>query len=96
MALIQCEECKNEISNKAAACPKCGAPTNIYNINKVHKKNFIVVTVCLIAAFILGYTIVRDYQTKKAYKEKKELDAANEKYQQEKEDAAIYAKIHPQ
>lgn len=26
MALIQCQECTNEISDKAAACPKCGAP----------------------------------------------------------------------
>jgi len=26
MALIQCQECKQEISDKAAACPHCGAP----------------------------------------------------------------------
>jgi hypothetical protein len=26
MALIQCPECKREISNKAAACPHCGCP----------------------------------------------------------------------
>lgn len=26
MALVQCEECGNEISTKAATCPKCGAP----------------------------------------------------------------------
>lgn len=26
MALIKCEECGNEISTKAEACPKCGAP----------------------------------------------------------------------
>ena len=26
MALIKCEECGNEVSDKAAACPKCGAP----------------------------------------------------------------------
>lgn len=26
MALIKCSECGNEISDKAAACPKCGAP----------------------------------------------------------------------
>jgi len=26
MALIQCPECTNTVSNTAAACPKCGAP----------------------------------------------------------------------
>lgn len=26
MALIKCPECNNEVSDKAAACPKCGAP----------------------------------------------------------------------
>jgi len=26
MALIECNECGNEVSNKAEQCPKCGAP----------------------------------------------------------------------
>lgn len=26
MALIKCSECEKEVSNKAAACPGCGAP----------------------------------------------------------------------
>ncbi len=26
MALMKCKECGNEVSNKAASCPKCGAP----------------------------------------------------------------------
>lgn len=26
MALIECAECKKEVSNKAASCPHCGAP----------------------------------------------------------------------
>jgi TM2 domain-containing membrane protein YozV len=26
MALIKCNECGNEVSDKAASCPKCGAP----------------------------------------------------------------------
>lgn len=26
MALINCSECEKEVSNKAAACPGCGAP----------------------------------------------------------------------
>ena len=28
MALINCAECNNQISNQAASCPKCGAPIN--------------------------------------------------------------------
>lgn len=28
MALIKCEECGNEISSEAKACPKCGKVTN--------------------------------------------------------------------
>lgn len=27
MALIQCAECGNSVSDKAASCPSCGAPT---------------------------------------------------------------------
>lgn len=26
MALIQCSECSSQVSDKAAVCPKCGAP----------------------------------------------------------------------
>ena len=26
MSLKSCHECGNQVSNKAAACPKCGAP----------------------------------------------------------------------
>lgn len=26
MALVKCGECGNEVSDRAAACPKCGAP----------------------------------------------------------------------
>lgn len=26
MALVQCSECNNDVSDAAAACPKCGAP----------------------------------------------------------------------
>lgn len=29
MALIKCNECGNEVSNKALACPSCGAPISV-------------------------------------------------------------------
>ena len=35
MALIKCPECGKEISDKAAACPNCGAPVESKKI-KVH------------------------------------------------------------
>lgn len=31
MALIKCRECSREISDKAAACPGCGAPNGASN-----------------------------------------------------------------
>jgi len=39
MALIKCEECGNEISDKALSCPKCGAPrvTEKKNLVKCQK-----------------------------------------------------------
>lgn len=30
MALIECPECGSQISDKALACPKCGAPNKIF------------------------------------------------------------------
>ena len=35
MALVKCEECGKEISNRAEACPNCGFPTNNDKDNKV-------------------------------------------------------------
>jgi uncharacterized paraquat-inducible protein A len=35
--LIKCPECKNEVSDKAASCPKCGIPLTV----KDNKKNSI-------------------------------------------------------
>ena len=32
MALIICDECGNEYSNKAPACPKCGNPTTVKDV----------------------------------------------------------------
>lgn len=32
MALIECPECKNQVSDKADACPKCGYPIQKHNM----------------------------------------------------------------
>lgn len=44
MALIKCAECGKEVSDKAAACPNCGAPVhireeNIQTFDDVYKAN---------------------------------------------------------
>jgi len=33
MALIQCPDCKREVSDKAASCPNCGSPMAKYCVN---------------------------------------------------------------
>lgn len=37
MALIKCEECENEYSDKAKECPKCGCPTISNTISEKRK-----------------------------------------------------------
>lgn len=38
MALIKCEECGKEISDRAVACPNCGCP--VEHKKQIVKKNF--------------------------------------------------------
>ncbi len=55
MAIIQCPECKKEVSDRAGACPSCGYPisqnisqtqysndqsTNAYNYQSNHERNY--------------------------------------------------------
>lgn len=50
MALINCRECNSEISDQAAACPKCGA-----QLPKARTQNFllkiVLIGVILVTAF---------------------------------------------
>jgi len=48
MALIQCSECKKEISDKAEKCPYCGAPKK-----KWHEKRLPSVTLFVLALLIV-------------------------------------------
>ena len=68
MALIKCSECGKEVSDKANACPNCGAPIKEDEIKKevkagikVTKKLAIILIIALsliiICAFIFGYFI---------------------------------------
>ena len=43
MALIDCPECNTEVSDQAAACPKCGYGLNQTGIAKQPKKRFFLV-----------------------------------------------------
>jgi cytochrome c biogenesis protein CcdA len=67
MALIKCAECGNEVSDKARACPRCGAPVNpAYDVRDVaapayrrpaHVTTGRVVAAILISFFTLGYLV---------------------------------------
>lgn len=52
MALIRCAECTAKISNKASACPKCGAPVAISK--KKQKKQISTGCGCLLVLIIGG------------------------------------------
>lgn len=39
MAMVKCLECKQDISDKAATCPKCGAPIN-YSIIEAQRSAY--------------------------------------------------------
>lgn len=64
MALINCDECNQEISDKAASCPKCGIPiasaqetiaagTRITTIQETSKK-FKIQTIISVSFIIVG------------------------------------------
>jgi peptide subunit release factor 1 (eRF1) len=40
MALIKCDECSEEVSEKAVACPKCGNPINERDIFDLIDKDY--------------------------------------------------------
>lgn len=52
MALVNCSECNNKISDEAKNCPKCGAPINLEKINAKKKQTS---NGCLM---ILGITLL--------------------------------------
>ena len=61
MALIKCEECGKEISDRADACPHCGCP--ITHISEpVTRNNF--ATVCLFISHLLGFAYCLPYSTR--------------------------------
>ena len=64
MALINCDECGNKISDQAPACPKCGALTkrgkNEAKKERRNRRGNVQGAGCLliILAIILGFTVI--------------------------------------
>ena len=60
MAIIQCHECKNDISETAEVCPNCGSKT-LSQIQKEHakksKKNLILTVIGLVFVIFIGRAI---------------------------------------
>lgn len=56
MALIRCTECKAKVSEKADACPKCGAP--VEKSGKKQKKQISTGCGCLIVILVIGGLIM--------------------------------------
>tara|TARA_B100000579_G_scaffold163484_1_gene132739 strand:+ start:231 stop:503 length:273 start_codon:yes stop_codon:yes gene_type:complete len=63
MALIKCEECGKEISDKASTCPSCGSPTFAYqqaqkgkeeNIKVIAFFGGLVVLISLVGAYAIS------------------------------------------
>ena len=79
MALIQCNECKHDVSTKADKCPNCGAPPLIFNppaaennpsvVNNLPPKSnglstSSIVIICFVGILILG-SLVGEKNTNK-------------------------------
>lgn len=68
MALIKCNECGNEVSDKAMSCPKCGAPiasaqetkaagTQIKTVQETSKK-FKLQSILSVLLIIIGFVML--------------------------------------
>jgi len=61
MALINCTECKKEISDKATACPGCGAPikkSDNSEVKEVSDSSGMSKSTSALIGFILGFMVV--------------------------------------
>jgi uncharacterized paraquat-inducible protein A len=58
MALVNCHECGNSVSDHAAACPKCGAPV-IARIRRQRKAYLVVLGISLVFTAIMIFSVAR-------------------------------------
>jgi hypothetical protein len=60
MALVNCVECGNGLSDQAITCPKCGAPTK--RSRKTHPFTWVILAVLIVAG--VGYQVQADREAK--------------------------------
>jgi large-conductance mechanosensitive channel len=58
MALIKCHECGNSVSDRAVACPNCGAPV-IARILRLRKAYWIRLAISLVFIAIVMFFVFR-------------------------------------
>ena len=65
MALIQCPECSNTVSNTAAACPHCGAPVAppIATIQETSKRLKVHIFVAALFGWVGGVWLIVAWNT---------------------------------
>jgi len=56
MALNNCHECDNQVSDSARACPKCGAPVMV-RIRRELKARLIMSALGIVFAVIAGFVV---------------------------------------
>ncbi len=85
MALIKCPECGNEVSDKAAMCPKCGYKISIVQenekqptVSKQSKKGRFVIAALLAICIIIALSVFILHQNKIKKETMEKYDKANE------------------
>jgi uncharacterized protein YecT (DUF1311 family) len=63
MALIQCSECGQEISDLANSCPNCGFPLNDQQQNNVRQKTIIAIAIVIILAVLSWVYVLPKFLT---------------------------------
>ena len=56
MALINCHECGNQVSDNAVACPKCGAPV-LVRIRRRRKTRLILLAIELVFVAVVIFCV---------------------------------------
>lgn len=86
MAIIECSECEKQISDKAAACPGCGAPVEKKKIPaKPLNPWFSALMICVVLLGILGYHSAKERAERK---EQARIAAIQEAQARQREEAA--------
>ena len=71
MALVKCEECKREISDKAVSCPHCGCPLSVSDNKNTYSYNGVQYDITNVYYYLSQHSIV------KAIKEFREVTNAD-------------------